>query len=202
MRLGIFGGSFDPVHNGHLLLAECCREQCRLDEVWFLPVASPPHKKEHVLAPAENRLEMLALAIGGESGFSVCAYETDRGGVNYTADTLAHFHDEDPRRELFLLMGADMFHDLPNWRQPELICQLAELVVVDRPAAGPLDVQCLKSIISPELQRNIRCRQVQMPQSGISSTDIRRRASAGLSIRHLTPRAVEEYIKSRGLYKE
>ena len=125
MRIGIFGGSFDPVHFGHLLLAECCREQGQLDAVWFLPAAIPPHKQQQrELTPAQNRIEMLELAIGGHPAFSVSRYETDRGGVNYTVETLAHFRDEDPARELFFLLGADMFRDLPQWRQPERICEL------------------------------------------------------------------------------
>ena len=91
MRLGIFGGTFDPVHYGHLLLAECCREQCRLDAVWFLPAATPPHKQDRELTPAAQRIEMLELAIAGNPAFSVCRYEADRGGVNYTVDTLDTF---------------------------------------------------------------------------------------------------------------
>ncbi|HEY2894632.1 MAG TPA: adenylyltransferase/cytidyltransferase family protein, partial [Pirellulales bacterium] len=92
MRLGIFGGSFDPVHYGHLLLAESCREQLSLEQVWFLPAAIPPHKEESELAPAAARLDMLELAIGGHTAFTISRYEIDRGGVNYTAETLAHFH--------------------------------------------------------------------------------------------------------------
>ncbi len=118
MRLGIFGGTFDPVHYGHLLLAECCREQCRLDAVWFLPAATPPHKLGEELSPARQRIEMLELAIAGNPAFSVCRHEADCGGVNFTIDTLAHLHEEDPNRELFFLMGADMLADLPNWREP------------------------------------------------------------------------------------
>ena len=96
MRLGLFGGSFDPVHYGHLLLAECCREQCRLDRVWFLPAAVPPHKQGRQLTPAAARIEMLQLAIAGHEAFGVDRYEVDRGGVSYTVDTLRHFRGGDP----------------------------------------------------------------------------------------------------------
>src|SRR5258705_13340871 len=106
MRVGVFGGTFDPVHYGHLLLADCCREQLRLDQVWFLPAAVPPHKQERTLAPAVARAEMLELAIGGHEAFAVCRLEIERGGINYTADTLARIQAEDPTRELFFLMGA------------------------------------------------------------------------------------------------
>src|SRR5690349_9388812 len=107
MRLGLLGGSFDPVHYGHLILAECCREQCHLDAVWFVPAAIPPHKQNHTLSAAADRIEMLKLAIGGHEAFSVYTGEIDRGGVSYTVDTLQQLHDEQPDRELFFLMGAD-----------------------------------------------------------------------------------------------
>ena len=201
MRLGLLGGSFDPVHCGHLLLAECCREQCRLAQVWFLPAAVPPHKKDHTLSPAEQRIEMLELAIAGQPAFSVCRYEVDRGEVNYTVDTLAHFHEEDPQRELFFLMGTDMLNDLPNWRRADRVCELAVLVVVCRPGTGELDFAGLMGITSPQRIELIRRHQVEMPEIGISSSEIRRRIAAGLSIRYQTPRAVEEYIETHGLYR-
>ncbi len=136
MRLGIFGGTFDPVHYGHLLLAESCREQLGLDQVWFLPAAVPPHKQERTLAPASARAEMLELAIGGHPAFAVCRHEIDRGGVNYTADTLSLIKAEDPTRELFFLMGADSLRDLPGWKNPARICELALPVMVCRGDLG------------------------------------------------------------------
>jgi len=201
MRLGIFGGTFDPIHFGHLLLAECCREQCRLDAVWFLPAAVPPHKREHELTPAGQRIEMIELAIAGNPAFSVCRYEVDRGGVNYTVDTLTHFHEQDPSRELFFLLGADMFSDLPNWRNPARVCELALPVVVRRPGTAPIDFACLLEVASPERLDLIRQHQVAMPEIGVSSTEIRRLVSQGHSIRYRAPRAVEMYIESHGLYR-
>jgi len=201
MLIGIFGGTFDPVHFGHLLLAECCREQCTLDAVWFLPAAVPPHKSDRELAPAKDRIEMLKLAIAGHAAFSVCTYESDRGGVNYTADTLNHFHEEDPSRELFFLMGADMFMDFPQWRQPERICQLAIPVVVHRPGMASLDFNCLNTITTPQRIEEIRRHLVEMPEIGLSSSEIRRRMAAGQSIRYQTPRAVEKYIETHNLYR-
>ncbi len=200
MRLGIFGGTFDPVHYGHLLLAECCREQCRLDAVWFLPAAVPPHKLGQDLTAAAGRIEMLELAIAGNTAFSVCRYEADCEGVHYTADTLEHFRDEDPGREMFFLLGADMFLDLPNWRNPARVCELAVPVVVRRPGCGPIDFNCLRGIASPERIDLFRRHQVEMPEIGTSSSELRRRVSAGESIRYRTPRAVEKYIETHGLY--
>jgi nicotinate-nucleotide adenylyltransferase len=201
MRLGIFGGTFDPVHYGHLLLAECCREQCRLDAVWFLPAAVPPHKQGRELAPAAARLEMLELAIAGHEAFSVSRYEADRGGVNYTAETLAHFQEEDPARELFFLLGADMLHDLPHWRQPGRICELALPVAVRRWGQPPLDFAGLRGVVPAERIEQMRGHQVEMPEIGISGTEIRHRVAAGLSIRYRTHRAVEKYIETHGLYR-
>jgi nicotinate-nucleotide adenylyltransferase len=201
MRLGIFGGSFDPVHFGHLLLAECCREQCRLDAVWFLPTAVPPHKQDRELTPAARRIELIELAIAGNPAFSVCSYETDRGGVNYTVDTLAHLREKDPSRELFFLLGADMLLDLPRWRNAAQVCELALPVVVHRPGSGQIDFQCLQEIASTEQIELIRQHQVEMPEIGISSTELRRRVQSGLSIRYRVPRAVEMYIETHGLYR-
>jgi nicotinate-nucleotide adenylyltransferase len=145
---------------------------------------------------------MLELATAGHEAFSVCRYEAERGGVNYTADTLAHLRDEDRRRELFFLMGADMLDDLPTWREPERICRLATLVVVRRPGAVPIDFERLRSIGDQEAAERASRHQVEMPEIGLSGTEIRRRVAAGQSIRFHTPRAVEKYIEAQGLYRE
>lgn len=202
MRLGIYGGTFDPIHNGHLLLAECCREQCRLDEVWFLPAATPPHKQDRQPTPAEHRLAMLELATSGNPVFSVCRHEIDRGGVNYSVETLAHLHEEDPSRELFFLMGADMLADLPNWREAARVCELAVPVAVGRPGLDSLNFDALREIASDKRIELIRRHQVEMPRIDISSTDLRRRVSQGLRIRYRVPRAVEMYIETHDLYKQ
>lgn len=201
MRLGFFGGSFDPIHYGHLLLAECCREQCRLDRVVFLPAAVPPHKQDRVLTPGPLRIEMVELAITGNEAFEVSRYEIDRGGINYTVDTLTHFHQERPGDELFFLMGADMFFDLPSWREAARVCELAAPMVVRRPGSGELTFDHLAGIASAARIEEIRHNQVHMPALGISSTDLRRRVAEGRTIRYQTPRAVEMFIATRDLYR-
>lgn len=206
MRLGVFGGTFDPVHYGHLLLAESCREQLGLNQVWFLPAAVPPHKQGRELAPAAARFEMLELATGGHAAFSVCPYEIARGGVNFTVDTLAHLHQEDPARELFFLMGADSLRDLPTWKEPARLCQLAVPVIVCRggPGLGETDSpdwRGLESLIPRERLETIARHQVQMARVDLSSSDLRGRVAAGRSIRYRTPRAVEKYIETHGLYR-
>ncbi len=200
MRLGLFGGSFDPVHYGHLLLAECCRQECRLDEVHILPAALPPHKQERDLTAAEHRVAMLQLAIAGHAAFSVSRFEIDRGGVSYTVDSLRHYHSEHPAGEFFLLLGADMLLDLPHWHEAPQVCQLAIPVVAGRPGFDIPDFSCLGQIASLEQIEVFKQHQVDMPPVGISSSEIRRRVAGGLSIRYWTPRAVEKYIEEHGLY--
>ncbi len=201
VRLGLYGGSFDPVHYGHLLLAECCREQAGLHQVLFLPAAVPPHKRDRELIPAGQRIEMLELAVAGHEAFAVSRHEADRGGVSYTVQTLEHFRQAHPEAELFLLLGADMLNDLPNWYEASRVCELAMPLVVRRAGLGEPDYDCLRGTASPERIDEIRRHEVEMPAIGLSSTEIRRRVAAGRSIRFRTPRAVEKYIQTHGLYR-
>lgn len=201
MRLGIFGGTFDPVHYGHLLLAECCREQCRLDQVWFMPAAVPPHKAGLDITPAAARLEMLELATSGYPPFRVSRLELDRGGLSYTVETLAQLAAEDATRELFLLLGADSLADLPNWREPARICQLAWPVVVHRAGVAPPDLAVLRPWVPAERFAASEQLVVEMPQVGLASRELRHRVRHGQSIRFRTPRAVESYIAAQNLYR-
>jgi nicotinate-nucleotide adenylyltransferase len=202
MRLGIFGGSFNPVHYGHLLLAECCREACALDQVWIVPAAVPPHKQGQELAPAKARLEMLELALAGNEHLRPSAIEVERSGVSYTVETLAAIRDSQPGAELFLLRGADSRHDLPSWREPQRICELAVPVVVRRRGSAEPDLAVLAPLVSLERLAEIRRVQVEMPLIELSSTDLRERAASGRSLRYRTPRAVERYIETHALYRE
>src|SRR5688500_3903329 len=145
MRLGIFGGSFDPVHNGHLALARACYAQAALDELWFTPTAIQPLKHRGSHATAAQRVEMLNLAIETELGqpgrtrlnCRVCTLEIDRGGFSYTVETLTQIHEELPEAELFFLMGADALRDVPNWKEPAEIFRLSTPLIVRR--AGQLE---------------------------------------------------------------
>ncbi len=202
MRIGIFGGSFDPVHYGHLLLAEMCREQCELDEVRLVPAAIPPHKQGKGRAADEHRLEMLNLAVGGHQSIVAWDVELQRGGVSYTIDTLRTLRAEQPEDELFFLMGADSLFDLPSWREPREICEIASIVVVNRPGSADVDFSVLDDIIPAERQAVLQRLVVNMPQMGISSTEIRDRIATGRSIRFQTPRAVEQFIEAASLYTD
>src|SRR5262245_52005051 len=175
MRLGIYGGSFDPVHYGHLLLAESCREQLSLDQVWLIPAAVPPHKQSRELSSGKARLEMLELALAGSEHLRASPLELDRGGVSFTVETLAAIHREQPAAEVFLSMGADSLHDLPTWREPARICELALPVVVRRGGAAEPDLNVLASLLSSQRLAEVRAAQVQMPLMDLSSTDLRRR---------------------------
>lgn len=202
MRIGILGGTFDPVHYGHLLLAESCREQCQLDEVRFLPAAVPPHKQHHDTASAEHRVNMLELGIGGHRPFVIDRREIERGGVSYTVDTLAELVSERPDAQWFFLMGSDSLADLPTWRDPARICQLALVATVVRAHAPPPDFDRLQGLLPRERIEQMRSHLVQMPLVDLSSRELRRRVSRGESIRYRTPRAVEEYIRAHGLYQD
>ncbi len=201
MKLGIFGGSFDPVHYGHLLLAESCREQLNLDKVFFVPAGIPPHKRETRLTPAVHRLAMLELAIAGEADFEICRYEIDRSEISYTVDTLRWFRGQFPEAELYLLVGADMLNDLPNWREAAEICRLAVPVGVRRGGTAPPAPERLLPLLSAERLEQFKKTHVDMPLIALSASEIRRRVQQGQSIRFRVPKAVEQYILHQGLYR-
>ncbi len=200
-RLGIFGGSFDPVHYAHLLLAEACREQCALDQVWLLPAAASPHKLERKTTSARHRVEMLRLAVGGHDALRVSTLEIDRGGVSYTFETLEMIHQQFPTTELFFLMGADSLEDLPRWRQPQRICELAVPVVVRRAGSPEPSYEAVRQFVDADRLKLFESCLVTMPIIELASTDLRQRVAAGHSIRYRTPRAVEKYIETNGLYR-
>jgi nicotinate-nucleotide adenylyltransferase len=202
MRLGIFGGSFDPVHYGHLLLAECAREQLALDEVWLIPTAVSPFKVGKEQAPAKARLEMLQLALASGEQLRASPIEIDRGGISYTVETLAEVARQQPDTALFLLMGADALRDLPSWREPARICELATPAVVRRGGAAEPEFKSLAALVSPARLSQICAAQIEMPAIDLSSTDLRARAAAGKSLRYRMPRAVEKYIETHRLYQQ
>jgi nicotinate-nucleotide adenylyltransferase len=201
MRLGVFGGTFDPVHLVHLVLAEQCREQGRLDEVHFVVAARPPHKPQPAASFAQ-RVEMLTLAISGQPAFRVDEVERDRPGLSYTADTLEELHRRHPDAELVLIVGSDSLHDLPLWYQPARIVQLAELLVAARPDAPIPPAEELRKRLRLDDAAPLRLHVAEVPLMAIASRDVRRRLREGRSVRYLIPRAVEAYIDDKGLYRE
>ena len=202
MRIGIFGGSFDPIHFGHLILAEHCREQANLDQVWFMPCALGPHKSDGAHGTVRQRTEMIELALGGHEAFLLSKLEIERGDVSYTVDTLKQIKETNPEDELFLMMGDDSLENFPSWRDPETICELATPVVVNRPGSGDVDLSVLKQFVSPERFQSFEKLKITCPRIEISSSEIRKKVGDGKSIRFLTPRSVEKYIETQKLFVE
>ena len=206
MRIGIFGGSFDPVHLGHLIAAETAREQAGLDRVLFVPAARPPHKLDRTLAPAADRRVMLDLATGGHSAFAVSSIELDRDGVSYTVETLRALSSRFPADRLVLLLGPDAVRGLPTWHEPAEIARLAELVTVEREslddASRLLSDDVLIGLLGRAAVEQLVESRVQMPAVGIRATSIRGAVRAGRSIRYLVPASVAAYIAHHGLYAE
>jgi len=199
MRIGIFGGTFDPVHMGHLILAEQCREQAGMDEVWFLPSYHPPHKAEKGVTRFEQRCDMIELAIAGHPAFRLDRVEKELPPPSYTAETLTELRRRHPDHEFSLLMGADGLPDLPQWYQPVRVVEQAGLVVVPRPGVMLWTAERLAKALGVDVAA-VRLRFVACPMIEIASRELRRAIADGMSVRYLVPRAVEEYVRERKLY--
>ncbi|MCC6349120.1 MAG: nicotinate-nucleotide adenylyltransferase [Candidatus Eisenbacteria bacterium] len=192
-RLGVFGGTFDPPHVGHLALAERAREELRLDRVLFVPAGTPPHKSA-ARASVAHRLAMTRAAVRGNPAFALSTIETRRAGPSYTADTLAAIARAHPRARLFLLMGADMYATFDSWARPDEIAALATLVVALRPGVKP-------PRDSRAATRGRGVRRLSNPALEVSSSALRTVAARGRSLRYLVPDAVARYVAKHRLYR-
>jgi nicotinate-nucleotide adenylyltransferase len=188
-RLGIIGGTFDPIHIGHLLLGLFVLEKIPLDEVLFVPAADPPHK-EGTLAPAEDRWAMVELAIEGFAGFRASRLELERPGKSYTVDTLRQVRASHPDSHLYLIIGADNLAQMPAWHDPQGILELCTVVAGSRRSGLPLADSALAD----------RLLLIDTPLIELSSTQIRQRLAQGRPIRYMVPEPVEAYIRRKGLY--
>jgi len=198
MNIGLFGGTFDPIHVGHLIIAGEIRLKLALDEVLFIPTGQPWLKSERSVASGEHRLEMLQLAISSNPHFKVCTVELERPGPSYSVDTVSALKDElGAEVELYFIVGFDALAELPIWKEPSRLLDLCQVVGVRRPGYAELDWGSLERAIPGVSSRLIV---VDVPQIDISSTQIRERVAKGLSIRHLVPEAVEGYISKNRLY--
>ncbi|QDU62767.1 Nicotinate-nucleotide adenylyltransferase [Planctomycetes bacterium Pan216] len=200
-RLGILGGSFDPIHLGHLILGERAVESLSLDRLLFVPASIPPHKQDEHLSAADQRLELVQLAVAGNPNFEVSDIEMKRGGPSYTADTLEALTEDFPKHELVLILGADMVMNLPTWHRPEQIVRLARIAAARRPDTTRIDFSSLEGLFSPDQLDWTASNLIEMPAIGISSTEIRERCAAGRSIRYLVPAPVDSYIRAHELYR-
>jgi nicotinate-nucleotide adenylyltransferase len=196
-RLGVLGGTFDPVHIGHLIMGEAAREQLSLDRVLFVPTGQPWRKSHREITAASHRVEMLRLALAGNEYFELSPLEIDRDGPSYSEITLRALGDENPGADLFFILGRDALDDLPNWHDPSAVVRLATLVV-----AGREGVASSAGESSALARLKARIVPLDMPVIGVSSTDIRERSAAGRSVRYLVPDAVAEYIGLHGLFRK
>lgn len=197
-RVGILGGTFDPIHLGHLIMAEQARVGAALERVLFIPAGRPRLKGEREISAVGHRLEMVRRAIADNSRFELCDIEVRRPGWTYTLDTvLALKRGMDAGTELYLILGLDSFLQLPEWHEPRRLVEACRVLVANRPGHGKVDIAALESVIPGIAQR---AEPLSMPDIGISSSDIRRKAEQGRSIRYLVPPAVEAYIAECGLY--
>lgn len=186
-RLGVFGGTFDPVHFGHLIIAERARSDLALDLVLFVVAGDPPHKQS-VIAPAQDRVRMVKLATSDNPSFDVSDIELHRTGHSYTVDTLRELREDRSRADFFFLLGSDSLADLPTWRAPEDIASLATLAVVPRPG-WEADGERADLVL------------LDAPRLGISSSEVRGMLRSGRSVRYLVPDQVLAYVAERGLYR-
>jgi nicotinate-nucleotide adenylyltransferase len=197
MRIGILGGTFDPVHIGHLIMADEAIAQLSLAEVLFVPAGDPWRKSdERRITPAEHRLAMLQIAVAGDDRFGISDIEVRREGPSYTADTLAALAAERLDDELVFLLGADAFADLPHWHEPHRIVGHAMLAVAPRATADLRDL--LARVTGISLDRVLK---FEMPRVDVSSTDVRERIARGRPVRYLLPPGVASYIDEHGLYR-
>jgi nicotinate-nucleotide adenylyltransferase len=197
-RLGILGGTFDPIHHGHLLAAEEAYHQLALDQVLLVPTGNPPHKPDRPISPAHHRVAMVELAIAARPHFALSRVDVDRAEPCYTVETLELLRAElGPRPTFFFILGSDSLADFMTWYQPGRLLELCDLAVVRRPGAG---------IVLSEIERQLpviadRVHWIQMPLLQISSSDLRARVRAGRPISYLVPPSVEAYIREEELYR-
>ena len=197
-RVGLLGGTFDPIHWGHLIMAEEARQQARLDRVLFLPAGEPPHKVGQAITPIAHRLQMVQLAIASHPAFALSRLDVDRPGPHYSVDMVRLFLKQAPAgTEVFFLVGADSLEDMPTWKDPAGLLDLCRVLAMSRPG-HELDLERLAQVL-PAVRGRVQV--LQMPLIGISGTDIRRRVREGRSIRYLVPEEVRQYILAHGLYR-
>jgi len=198
MRIGILGGTFDPIHYGHLVAGEEAKRALDLERVLFVPSARPPHKQAYPVSPADIRVQMVRLAIADNPYFELSTMEVDRPGFSYTVDTIASLRRElGEQSELFFILGEDALADLPTWHDPKRLLELCQLIAVNRPGYHSFSLRLLERQL-PGVEKRVH--EVRIPELAIWSTELRARVCSGLSVRYLLPDAVHDFVYARGLY--
>ncbi|HEY7346972.1 MAG TPA: nicotinate-nucleotide adenylyltransferase [Ktedonobacterales bacterium] len=202
-QFGVLGGTFDPIHVGHLIVAQEAVSALHLDRLYFLPAGDPPHKRDHLITPAQHRLRMVELAIAGNPAFAISLVDLERPGPSFTVDTLRLLHEQwGPETAIAFVIGFDMLDDLLTWHDPAGVVRQADtLVAVHRPGYQ-LDPDYLARLEEAVPGIKQRLMPLEAPQIAISSSDLRRRAASGCPIRYQVPDAVEAYILAHGLYRQ
>ena len=201
-RSGLYGGSFDPIHLGHVRIARAVADGLGLQRVIFLPSSSPPHKQDRVLVDPAHRLAMVKLAIEGESDFEVSDFDLTRDGPTFTIDTIAHFRETfGASAEIFWIIGADSLAELPSWHRASELVDACRIVTVGRAGTAPTDWVVLRKKLSERQVARLQAGVVETPLIDLSSTDIRTRVRANQPIRALVAEPVATYIEQRGLYR-
>ena len=199
MRVGVFGGTFDPIHVGHLIVAEEARVSLELDEVLFVTAGQPWLKESRKITEGRHRMAMVERAVESNANFRSSDVEINRPGPTYTVDTLAEMrHNLGQRATLYLILGLDSFRELHRWHHPERLFQMCKMVGVSRPGSQDLDLRALDDI-TPGASAGVTL--LETPLIGVSAADIRRRLSEGMSIKYQVPECVEDYIYEHGLYR-
>lgn len=198
-RIAVFGGTFDPIHIGHLIVAEMARQEYTFDKVIFMPTASSPHKKDRYISPQEHRFNMVSLALEDNPYFEVSDMELKRQGTSYTVDTLKALHTiYDSQWEIWMIIGGDMLLDIDTWKNVDDIIKMSNFAVYMRPDSS--ESECRAKAKMLQKQANTAIKFVHGPKIEISSTFIRQKMGQGDSIRYMVPARVEEYIKNKGLF--
>lgn len=198
MNIGVLGGTFDPVHNGHLMVAEEAKTRLNLAEVIFVPAGQPWLKTDRVITPAEHRLQMLQLALADKPGFKLSTMEIERDGPSYTIDTISELQGQlNAEDELFFILGWSSLAELPQWRDAPRLIQTCYLVAAPRPGASRPNLKALEASI-PGISQRVML--LDKPYIHVSASEIRDRVARGLSVRHLVPEPVNRYIKEHKLY--
>lgn len=200
-RLGLLGGTFNPVHTGHLILAQDALEQYELDQVLLVPCASPPHKEPGRLLPAEHRLAMLELAIEGDPRLAVSKVEIERGGVSYSVDTVRQLKRLFPDADLRFIIGADSLTELHLWKDIGELVGLCDFITFERPGFDCSSLTPARLALGEEVSRRLLDNVTRGHLLAVSSSEIRARVAEAMSIRYLVPPGVEMYIFEHGLYK-